>query len=561
MKNVWSRPALALTLFGAGIAVVACGGDDGPPQPTATIADAVFTNGKVVTVDEKFSIAQAFAVKDGAFIAVGTTSDIQKNIGPTTQVVDLNGRTVIPGLGDMHFHGAGGGPGIDLSKTRTMAQFLAKITEAAQKAAPGTILVSNPDWHEAQLAEQRVPLAEELEAAAPGYPVVVVRGGHSYFLNNTALAKWNITASTPVPAGGAIGKDANGKLTGELDDTAKSLVQLPPAPPITLDNIVAEQKVVNSYGLTQVRVPGTSAAAFKQYQQLVEQKRSTLRYSVLFRDTAANVEAAGIKPTDGDDWVKVWGLKMGVDGGFEGGYMTAPYAEPYGQGGTFYGTQTITQSAFNAAVVAANQAGWRVATHTVGDAALDEVLNGYEAANAVKNIRGKGWTIEHAFISRKDQYPRMKNLDLRLSVQDHLYLVAPTLKAYWGAERASQVTPIKTYLDEGFLMASGTDAYVIPLNPFWVLYHWITRDSITGGVMGANQAVSREDALRMSTINYAKLIDESARKGSIEPNKLADFVVISADYLTIPAAQVEDLKALATYVDGKKVYQDPDVQI
>ena len=432
----------------------------------------------------------------------------------------------------------------------------AKISAAAKTATPGQILVSNGDWHEAQLAEQRTPTATELEAAAPGIPLVLVRGGHSYFLNKTALAKWNITTSTPVPAGGAIPKDANGNLTGELVDTARNPVQLPANPPATSASIEQEQAVLNSYGLTSVRVPGTSVAAYRLLQQVRDSGRATVRYSVLFRSSVADLAAAGIKQGEGDSLVSVWGIKMAVDGGFEGALLTKPYAEPMGQGGTYFGLRTVPQAAFNDSVIAYNNAGWRVATHAVGDAAIDQVLEGYEKASAAKDIRQSGWTIEHAAITRPDQLPKMKALNLRMSVQDHVYLVAPVLKNYIGADRASQYSPVKSFLDAGLLVAGGTDASVIPVNPFWVLYNLISRDTITGGVVGANQAISRADALRVVTLNNAKLTDEAAIKGSIESKKLADFVVISGDILTIPVGDIEDLKALETYIGGKRVYKD-----
>ena len=543
----------------AALLMAGCGGDG--DSSSRVIADSVFRDGNVVTVDDNSSVAQAFAVKDGRFIAVGSSADMERHIGPNTEVVALNGRTVIPGLSDGHIHGPGGGPGIDLSQTRSLADVFAKISEAAQTAQPGDILVSNSDWHEAQLAEQRTPLAAELEAAAPGIPVVVVRGGHSLFLNTTALAKWNITTTTPVPEGGAIPRDANGNLTGELVDSAKDLVELPPTPPTTLMDLEAQQAVYNSYGLTNIRIPGTSVAAYRQFQQLRDEGKATVRYSILFRTPLAALESEGVRQGEGDEWVKVWGVKMGVDGGFEGGLMSQAYDEPLGQGGTYFGIRTMPQQAFNDAVIAFNRAGWRVATHAVGDAAIDQVLQGYEAANADKDIRQAGWTIEHAFVSRPDQYPRMKALNLRLSVQDHLYLAAPVLKNYWGEDRASQVTPVKTYLDEGFLVAGGTDSPVVPINPFWVMYHFITRDTITAGVYGANQAVTRDQAVRLLTINYARLTDEADMKGSIETNKVADFVVLSGDIMTLPVADVENLQALATFVNGKKVYENPEIPL
>jgi predicted amidohydrolase YtcJ len=238
--------------------------------------------------------------------------------------------------------------------------------------------------------------------------------------------------------------------------------------------------------------------------------------------------------------------------------MTQPYLDPLGKGGTYFGLRTMPQDVFNDYMVGLNEAGWRVAVHAVGDAAVDEVLEGFEKANAAEDITKEGWTIEHAFVTRPDQYPRIKALNLRLSVQDHLYLAAPVLKGYWGIERASQVTPLKTYLDEGFLVAGGTDSPVVPVNPFWVMYHFLSRDTISDGVYGANQVVaSRDTMLRVMTINNAKLTDEQAIKGSIEPGKLADFVVLSADYMTIPVVEVENLKALATFVGGKQVHADP----
>ena len=564
MKNFavnWKHKASAFATFALCAAFLAACTNQPVASPVLA-ADMVFTNGKVLTVDARSTIAQAFAVKNGRFIYVGTSSDAMAYVGPDTRVVDLKGRTTIPGLADSHLHTAGGGAGIDLSKTRSLTEVFAKLGEAGKVARPGDVLVSNSDWHEAQFREQRLPTAGELETAAPNIPVVLVRGGHSYFLNNTALVKYGISTSTPVPAGGAIPVGPDGKLTGELTDTAKPLVTLPPSAPLTVADLENQQKILNSYGLTSIRVPGISVADYRKFQQLREAGKATVRYSILIRprnqgDFKSSVLDAGIKQGEGDDWVRMWGIKIAVDGGFEGGLMTKAYEGPLGNGGKYFGLRTIDQATFNDYVVSLNRVGWRAAVHAVGDAAVDQVLEGLERANAEKDITRGGWTIEHAFVTRPDQYPRIRKLNLNLSVQDHLYLAAPVLKGYWGMERASQVTPVKTYLDEGFMLAGGTDSPVIPLSPFWVMYHFITRDTISDGVYGANQAVSSRDAvLRMMTINNAKLTGEDAAKGSIETTKLADFAVLSADYLTVPAKQVESLKAVATYVGGRLVYRD-----
>src|SRR5215831_849174 len=191
-------------------------------------ADIVALNGKVFTARDGAELAQGFAVKGEKFIAVGSTEAMRAHVGANTKVIDLAGRFVAPGLSDGHFHNEGGGPGIDLSATRSIADLLAVVGAAAAKAKPGDAIVSNSDWHEAQLREQRLPLATELDRVSANNPVVLVRGGHDLILNSAALRRWNIGKNTPVPDGGAIARDAGGELTGELTDNAKRLVTLPP---------------------------------------------------------------------------------------------------------------------------------------------------------------------------------------------------------------------------------------------------------------------------------------------------------------------------------------------
>jgi predicted amidohydrolase YtcJ len=548
---------------------ITLGARAGAAQP----ADEVFVNGKVFTADNGSSIAQGFAVKDGRFLAVGTSQAMRLHIGKTTVVVDLRRRLVTPGLADGHFHNEGGGPGIDLSQARSLAALLAVVAAAVKSTPPGDVIVSNADWHEAQLQEKRLPLATELDRVAPNHPVVLVRGGHEMILNTAALRKFNITRDTPTPDGGVITKGADGAPTGELFDNAKQLVQVPRAKPVSLDDVLTTQRKLNAYGITAVRIPGAyKGNLFEDYKLLKEARDRgllSLRYVVYLpgfgtRDPAkirTMIESSGLTQDEGDDWLRIGGMKLLVDGGFEGGHMREPYEEPYGQNGKFAGLTVVPSADFIAVVKTVHQMGWRIATHAVGDAALDEVLDAYEAANAEQPIAGQRWTIEHAFIAGPDQIARMKQLGIMLSVQDHLYLAAPAMRKYWGRARADMVTPVKTYLDNGFLVAGGTDSPVVPFNPFWEIYHFHTRDTISDGVYGPDQRVaSRETLLRMITINYAKLIGEDQAKGSIEPGKLADFAVLSDDILTVPAKRLLKTKALATYVGGKQVYRSADFE-
>jgi predicted amidohydrolase YtcJ len=269
----------------------------------------------------------------------------------------------------------------------------------------------------------------------------------------------------------------------------------------------------------------------------------------------AMLDGSGVRPDEGDEWVRNGGIKLGVDGGFEGGWMTEPYEEPYGEGGKFRGLNTLRLAELTALVKEANRGGWRVATHAVGDAAIDEVLTAYEAADAERTIQGRRWSIEHAFVPREDHFPRIRKLGVAISAQDHLYLAGPSLVRMWGPKRAAWVTPVRAYLDRGIDVSGGTDAPVVPYNPLWAFYHWISRDTITGGVLGADQRISRQEALRLQTLGGAYLTFEEKTKGTIEPGKLADLVILPGDIMTMPEAEIPRMQVLMTMVGGKIVHQ------
>ena len=532
------------------------------PRVAQRLADTILVNGHVITVDARFSIAEAIAISDGKFTAVGSSASIRRHAGPATRVIDLHGETVIPGLADGHLHDAGGGPGVDLAGARSIADVLAAVAARVARSRPGDLIVTNSDWHEAQLAEHRLPYRRDLDRVAPNNPVVAVRGGHEYVLNSAALKKWNLTKDTPQVPGGRITHGDDGELNGELIDRAKSLVSLPAPPPLTVEALVEQHRRLNTVGLTSIRYPGAPIEQYRLLQDMARRGMLTVRVNQLLRlsaDTGPKmrdaIEAAGVRPDEGDAWVRIGGMKLGVDGGFEGGWMRQPYAEPWGESGTFRGVNTMAQAPYTDVVKELNRLGWRVATHAVGDAAIDEVLSAYEVANAERSIVGKRWTIEHGFIPQSDQFPRMKALDLVISAQDHLYLAGPSLVRYWGAQRAAWTTPMRAYLDRHFIVAGGTDSSVVPYPPLWVIYHFVTRDTISGGVLGPDQRISRQEALRVETINNAYLTFEEAMKGSIEPGKLADLVVLPEDILTCPDKRIQQMRVSMTMVGGRVAYE------
>lgn len=534
-------------------------------QPAAP-PDLVLYGGTVLTVDRSFSHAEAVAIAGDRILAVGTSAAMRGLATSTTRLVDLAGTTVIPGLMDNHLHSAGGGPGVDLSRARSLDDVAAAIAARVRETPAGGLVVSNSDWHEAQLRERRLPLRDDLDRVAPAHPVVLVRGGHEYVVNSAALARWKIDERTPEPSGGRITRYPNGRLNGELVDTAKALVTLPPPPARSREQQiaakVAEYATLNAAGLTTVRHPGISVDEYRLLDEMRRQGKLTMRVNALLRPggtpqaIARTLDDSGLTPDTGDAWLRVGGVKLAVDGGFEGGLMREPYAEPWGEGGTFKGLQTQSRENFETTVLALHERGWRVATHAVGDAAVDLVLDAYERANARRSIVDRRWSIEHAFIGRPDHLPRMQALGVALAVQNHLYLAGPSLVNYWGPERAALTTPVKRYLDAGLPVSSGTDAPVVPYPPLWTFYHFITRDTITGGVLGAVQRISREQALRLATNGNAWLTFEEREKGAIEPGRLADLVVLPVNPMTAPETAIRDARVRMTIVGGRIVYED-----
>lgn len=528
-------------------------------------ADLILLGGDILTMGPA-GVVEALAVRGDRVVAAGTSEEVRGLAGPATQVVELAGRTVLPGLTDNHYHGIGGGPGVDLSGARSLADVIDRVAAAARETPPGEVIVTNSDWHEGQLAEQRLPYRDDLDRATTDHPVVVVRGGHQYVLNSAALAHWRIDEATPDVPGGRIGRDPDGRLNGELVDRAKDLVALPPRPasdPTTaLDDLAAEHARLNARGLTAIRHPGGSVAQYRALERLREQGRLNLRVNYLLRGPRAGgvealTEALATWPAkgEGDEWLRVGGVKLGVDGGFEGGLMRDPYEEPWGEGGIFHGLQTVPTDDYIATVRELHRQGWRVATHAVGDAAIDLVLDGYEAADADAPIAGERWVIEHGFIPRDDQFPRMRQLGLAVTAQHHLYLAAPSLVEYWGANRAAWTTPVRAYLDAGIPVSLGSDAPVVPWDPWSVLHHFTTRGTITAGVHGPDQRITREEALRAMTQGYAHLTFEEADKGSLEPGKLADLIVTAEHYLDCADPCLETMQVDMTVVGGRVVYE------
>ena len=542
------------------------------PEAYPVHADLVLYDGNIITVDTEKPRAEAIALLGDQILAVGDNEEILQLVGPATRQLDLEGKTVVPGFSDGHLHSKVGRmrPGtVDVTAVRNLQGLMDEIASEIAVREPGEIIFTSSDWHEAQLEELRLPTRWDLDAVSPDNPVVVIRGGHEFILNSAALEKWNITTETVSPPGGQITFDADrNDITGELIDRARDLVDLPSPPERVLNERLAllqeEHHKWNALGLTSFRNAGADLQSFKDYQELWRRGGLTIRVGVLLRwdrksspaEFREEIIAWGLIPHMGNAWVRFDSIKLGVDGGYEGGWMTAPYIESFGHSGDFFGLNTVPRKLFIDVVTMINDLGMRASTHSVGDAANDLVLDAYAEANKQKSISGKRWTIEHAFITRPDQIERIKELDLAISAQSHLYLAGASLIDYWGEQRASDVAPVRLWLDANIPVGGGTDNKLpyVPENPITTFYHWVSRDTVSAGILGEEHAISREEALRIGTLGVAYLTFEEDIKGSLTPGKLADLVVLSQDIMTVPVDRIMETRVLATMVGGTFVY-------
>ncbi len=539
----------------AWLAVGALLGCDAPPS-----ADLILHGGRIHTLDESLGVVEALAITGDRIAAVGADDEVLRRRGPETETVALDGRTVVPGLTDNHFHSLGGGSGVDLSGVRTLAELKQAIAARAADTETGGLVVTNSNWHEGQLAEARLPLRDDLDEAAPDHPVVVVRGGHEFILNSPALARFGIEETAEAPPGGRIGRYPDGRLNGELVDRAKDPVRLPRDEPEgdPAERLLDQIRTMAAYGITALRIPGGSPEQFGRFRTLAEENRLPVRIEFLFRlrgaepdEVASVVDSWGVGPEFSTGLLSVGGVKLGVDGGFEGGWMREPYEEPWGRGGTYFGLQTMPTESFHQTVLTLNRLGWRVGTHAVGDAAMDLVLDAYEAAHAESRVTGRRWIIEHGFIPAPDQFERMRRMGVSVTAQHHLYVAAPSLVSYWGADRAALTTPVGLYAAEGIPVSLGTDSPVVPHNPFEVLYHFVSRDTLSAGVQGPEHAVSRDEALLHMTRDYAWQVFAETRRGTLAPGMDADLAVLADSYFAVPEGDIPGLSAALTIAAGR----------
>ena len=543
------------------LSISACAG-----PPSSDAPDLVLHSGNILTVNEGFEIAEAIAVADGNIVAVGTNEDVESLAGADTKVFDLEGKTVIPGIVDAHSHQDGYGMHIyrpDLSKVSSVAEMMSVVEARVNESQPGEWITNSGFWNETKLEERRNPTRFDLDPISPDNPVYLGRG-HLGIINTKGMEVLGWDEDTPSPPGGTIERDEEGRITGRIYERAIDPVDEAVPKPTheqRMGSILQTYKEMATAGATSVRSAGSPIESIAAYSELNDRGELPLRTGVTAylnpNQTAEEIEAwlKRLPPAQSGDMFHVWGVKMTADGGSDLAYLRKDYANRPG----FRGQLGGSLESFTTAVSLCNQYGRRVGIHALGDAAIDFTLDAYEAADAEDSIADKRWSIEHGYLIQPEQYPRMKKLGLIIHPQTwHLYHLRRNFLDNYGQEYADMSHPYRDLVDHGIPIAGGMDWRVSPHDYFFFMWAAITRKTLDGEVVGADQALTREEALRFHTVWAAYSTFEEDRKGSLEPGKFADLVVLDSDYLSVEEDAIKDIRPLLTMVGGTVVYRDPE---
>ncbi|MFT4116113.1 amidohydrolase [Bradyrhizobium sp.] len=536
-------------------------------------ADQIFINGKVLTVDPAFAVAESVAIRGKHILAVGTSKDVSRLAGPHTDVVDLQGKCVLPGLIDTHAHVERAGllnVTVGFDDVSTVAEAQAQVRDMARKTPQGA-WIRGRIWHPiAQLKEKRFLTRHDLDEAAPDHPVILPIG-HFSLVNSRALALAGVTRDTPDPDGGIIHRDEKGEPNGVLEEAAEGLVnRLLPEP--SFDQLVSQMKQAmayfNSFGITSAISGAVSPCDVRVHHAIRRADEATLRVSLMFAPTGSlnpslSLEEwetlfsrIGVASDFGDEWVSLSGVKLQVDGGMTLG--TAATREGYPHDPNYHGTIVIPQDRLNGFVAIANRHDWRVGIHAIGDAAIDSVLDAYEGAHREKSIKGRRFILLHGSLMRRDQMQRARDLDVRVDAQSaFLWDKGGAVTQHLGRRTAERAIPMRSMIDiMGLdLLAQGTDYPINPASPFINMYVMTTRRDIKGEIYGAEEAITREEAIRLYTSAASRYTFAEKLTGTIEPGKLADLVILSDDILTVPDEALKNIRALRTIVGGRTVYR------
>src|SRR5437016_4646778 len=462
-------------------------------QGTREVPDAVFYNGKVITVDSSNSIKEAFAVKGDKFLAVGTTREMRALAGSQTRLVDLKGKAVMPGLMDNHnhaYHAAMANRGIDLKEAPSLAALLDGVRKAAASAGPGKTIYVASGWQLSKFPEKHPPMRQDIDKVAPNNPVVIYLNRGQIYLNSLALKIAGITRDANRIGRVTIRKDnqgePDGSITGESGTVARVADMISPATQAEKEKLILEtQKQQLAVGLTSIRDLQLAPDFMRTYYEMWREGKLLQRISAGLQVNPSDMETL-------EDMLKPFGVGLG----FGDNWLRLDCLAEFNPGSMWRGgnpapAPNIDAETYKKAVLVANRYGWRVSPHTDSDGAMDLVLEAYESADKENSIRGKRWTIEHATYVQPDQMDRIKQLGLVISAQAQPYRGGANAIRTLGKERAERAVPIREFMARGIVVTGGSDwgGNSDSNNPFANVYFYVTRRSMQGEFVVAAQKI------------------------------------------------------------------------
>ena len=523
-------------------------------------ADLALTNGKILTMNQSQPYAEAIAIKDGQIAQVGTNEEIEPWIAKNTKVIDLNGKTAIPGFIDTHIHVADFGRllmWIDLSTAGSIKDMQESLSRQVEKAPEGKWLLGR-GWDQNRFAEKRLPNRLDLDAVAPYNPVILYhQSGKVCVVNSKALERAGVTPLTPIPLGGAVDKDSKtGELTGVLRDNATNIVwdcvPEPSEEELMETAGLACQKILEA-GVTSVHWMVLSPIELQIIQRLQSENRLPLRvYVIVPAKFLDDVKSLDLPRHLENNLVKIGGVEIAADGYLAA--RTAALLESYSDDPTTSGEMLCTQEEMKKTAAKILKAGLQLVIHAVGDKAVDTALTTIEQISTETHQKVGRIRIEQAAVLNKALINRMKAQKVIVSVQP---CVVATEFSVWsatehlGPKRAKWLFPIKTLLKENIKVIGGSDCPMEPLNPLLGVQAAVTREAFP------EERATVDEALRMYTVDAAYSSNEENMKGSVETGKIADLTVLSLDPRNVPPNEIEKIKVEMTIVGGRIVYSKP----
>jgi predicted amidohydrolase YtcJ len=555
-------------MAGAGLAAPALLAQQHEPS-TSPDPDLVVFNARVVTVDARLPRAEAFAIKNSRFIAVGSNADVRNLIRTGTHAWDAKGAMIVPGFIDTHNHAGGttllyevlvGNP-FEVEFV-TIDSIVEKLRTRAAQTPPG-YWVEGYFFDDTKVKDGRQLNIHDLDRVSAEHPVAVHhRGGHTSFYNSKAFEMADVNSHTPNPPGGTFDKDAAGALNGRVTDNAKGVLsragkrQSPRnSESAVLDREVAGvahiSKMFARYGVTTVHHEGGSLPAMQKVRASGDLKHR-ISYEASGRQLDALI-AAGIQSGFGDDWIRFGATaEHTVDGSFSERTMALSINYP---GTNYKGNVTTTQEDLNAWVEKVHRADIQLNCHANGDVAIDMYLSAVERAQKLFPRPDARPKITHCTLINDDIVRRMKALDAVPALFTTYAYYNSDKFTFYGEELMKRCMAFRTLLDAGIHAAAGSDFSPGPFDPRMAIQGMVTRTGWDGRAWGTNQRISLDEAIRVNTLNGAYNAHEEATKGSITAGKLADYVVLAEDLYSIPADKIKDVKIVRTVVGGATVYE------